>query len=303
MKFSSLALATLSFFEASSSVNAFSPTMKVASSSSLMGYLDDLTEDLNAPDANPIPEEESREANVMSKDEVVGAGPGNWDSYVEFNEFDGGDGQMGVAGDGQKGLDKFDMTQMAKSKTMSAKNAWGTNTGYADTLVAKGVDTSRAQQLENWHNQQEVLASRKAQRFMTEDFDKSEPDDEDWRKLASFGVERTQDFDLEQAFGAVAAGTDIEGTITLMGQMNAGYALHEFNLKNPYMGFADFRAAFTSETPTEFTVTPTEGALKQKEETTFTVKFKAQQPSVVEGYLVIETEDFKKTWKVVGGTG
>ena len=152
MKFSSLALATLSFFEASSSVTAFSPTMKVASSStsSLMGYLDDLTEDLNAPDSNPIPEEEAREANVMAKDKIVGAGPGDWDSYVEFDEFDGGDGQMGVAGDGQKGLDKFDMTQMAKSKTMSAKNAWGTNTGYADSLVAKGVDTSRAQQLENW---------------------------------------------------------------------------------------------------------------------------------------------------------
>ena len=27
---------------------------------------------------------------------------------------------------------------------------------------------------------------------MTEDFDKTEPDDEDWRKLASFGVERNQ---------------------------------------------------------------------------------------------------------------
>ena len=69
------------------------------------------------------------------------------------------------------------------------------------------------------------------------------------------------------------------------------------------MGFADFRAAFTSETAAGFTVSPTEGALKQKEATLFTVKFKAQQPGAVEGYLVIETEDFKKTWKVVGRTG
>ena len=69
------------------------------------------------------------------------------------------------------------------------------------------------------------------------------------------------------------------------------------------MGFADFRAAFTAETPAEFTVTPTEGALRQKEITTFTIKFKAQQPGIVDGYLVIETEDFKKTWKVVGRTG
>jgi hypothetical protein len=36
------------------------------------------------------------------------------------------------------------------SRYITAKNAWGTNTGYADTLIEQGVDTSRAQQLENW---------------------------------------------------------------------------------------------------------------------------------------------------------
>ena len=212
MKFSSFALASLSFFEATSSVTSFSPA-KVHTSiivTRRMGYLDDLAADLSAPDSNPIPAEEAREANVMSKDKIVGAGPGDWDSYVEFDEFDGGDGQMGVAGDGNKGLDKFDMSTIAKSKSMSgknkiiesnqiksnhtlvrvvirrytvlvflntsyllttlilktikflfvsffycsryntAKNAWGTNTGYADTLIEQGVDTSRAQQLENW---------------------------------------------------------------------------------------------------------------------------------------------------------
>ena len=69
------------------------------------------------------------------------------------------------------------------------------------------------------------------------------------------------------------------------------------------MGFADFRAAFTAETSPAFTVTPAEGSLRQKEDTLFTVKLRAQQPGAVEGYLVIETEDFKKTWKVVGRTG
>jgi len=69
------------------------------------------------------------------------------------------------------------------------------------------------------------------------------------------------------------------------------------------MGFADFRAAFTPDTPAEFTVTPSEGSLSQKESTLFTIKFKAQQPGENGGYLVIETEDFKKTWKVVGRTG
>jgi hypothetical protein len=68
------------------------------------------------------------------------------------------------------------------------------------------------------------------------------------------------------------------------------------------MGFADFRAAFSAGTPSEFSVTPSEGSLRQKEDTTFMVKFKAVKPGVVEGYLVIETEDFKKCWKVVGST-
>ena len=68
------------------------------------------------------------------------------------------------------------------------------------------------------------------------------------------------------------------------------------------MGFADFRAAFTSDTPNVFTIEPQEGSLRQKEDTEFLLKFKAQSPGVVEGYLVIETEDFKKTWKVVGST-
>jgi hypothetical protein len=123
MKFSSLALASLIFFEATSSVTSFSPTKAHTSIvTRRMGYLDDLSSDLAAPDSNPIPAEEAREANVMSKDKIVGAGPGDWDSYVEFDEFDGGDGQMGVAGDGNKGLDKFDMTQIAKSKSMSGKN-------------------------------------------------------------------------------------------------------------------------------------------------------------------------------------
>jgi len=100
---------------------------------------------------------------------------------------------MGVAGDGKKGLDKewTGEAQMAKSKMMSAKNAWGTATGYADDLRAKGVETSRAQQLENWHNQQEVLKQRQAQRYMTDEFDQVTAE-ESWRDLSKFGVERNE---------------------------------------------------------------------------------------------------------------
>ena len=188
MKFSSIACllvlnTTAAFLPLAERVR--SPT------SPLRGYLDDLSKDLNAPDNNPNPEEESREATKLAQELVDRAGPGSWETFVDFDEFDGGDGQMGVAGDGNKKLEKFDMSQLAKSKTMSAKNAWGRSTGYAQELISRGMETQRAQQLENWMNQQEILQQRKQQRFMTDDFDKV-TQDEDWRSLASFGVERNQ---------------------------------------------------------------------------------------------------------------
>jgi hypothetical protein len=74
---------------------------------------------------------------------------------------------------------------------MSAKNAWGTTTGYAEDLIAQGMEATRAQQLENWNNQQEVLNKKRQQKYMTEDFDKVSSD-ENWRSLTSFGVERNQ---------------------------------------------------------------------------------------------------------------
>lgn len=184
-------LSALALFCVIKASSGFLPQSQPSRSISLNGYLDDLTPELYAEDGNPDPEAESHEATKMKEGDKDRFGVGSWDDYVEFNEFDGGDGQMGVAGDGNKNLESFDMTTMAKSKMMSAKNAWGTSSGYADTLVEKGVDTSRAQQLENWHNQQEVLKSKNAQRVSVEQYD-APSGDEDWRKLASFGVERNQ---------------------------------------------------------------------------------------------------------------
>ena len=69
---------------------------------------------------------------------------------------------MGVAGDGSGNkLEAFDMTSvvktMDKSRDRSAKNAWGSTTGYADDLIDQGMEAQRAQQLENWKNQQEGM--------------------------------------------------------------------------------------------------------------------------------------------------
>ena len=98
---------------------------------------------------------------------------------------------MGVAGDGDSKLEKFDMSEMAKSKAMSAKNAWGKSTGYADTLIDQGVEAQRAQQLENWANQQELKAARQSQQYMAEQFDKITSEENQW-DLSKFGVERNQ---------------------------------------------------------------------------------------------------------------
>jgi hypothetical protein len=213
-------------------------------------------------------------------------------------------GQMGVAGDGNTGLEKeWEKTaEMAKSKVMSAKNSWGKATGYAEELIEKGYDTARAQQLENWKNQQEVQMERNQHKYFTDQFDKiAESADEDWRKLSSFGVERTQDFDLNEVFGPVIPGGINCGEIALSGRMNQ-FQVFEMKIKNPFMGFSDFRAAFTYDTNTaEWSVSPTEGSLNGRgDPTEFIVKFRPSSIGVSEGFLVIETEDDKWTWKLTG---
>lgn len=135
-------------------VAAFLPvSTHLPSKVALKGYLEDMG--AIGPEEE-VEEDDSREATMLDKSKVSNMGVGDWSEFVDFEEFDGGDGQMGVAGDGNKKLESFDMSSMAKSKTMSAKNAWGTSTGYADELVEKGVEQQKAQQLENWKNQQEV---------------------------------------------------------------------------------------------------------------------------------------------------
>lgn len=66
------------------------------------------------------------------------------------------------------------------------------------------------------------------------------------------------------------------------------------------MGFSDFRARFTADTPPGFTVEPTEGSLNGRQDTDFCVKWRPSNPGVVEGYLVIETDDDKWTYKLLG---
>jgi hypothetical protein len=115
-------------------------------------------------------------------------------------------------------------------------------------------------------------------------------------------ITTTQEFDMDETFGGVTAGDKIEGVIELHSRLGSA-AIHEFRLKNDYMGFADFRAAFTSDTnQADWIISPSEGSISNREETEFILKFKPNNPGVFEGSLVIETEDWKKTWTVIGST-
>jgi len=277
-----------------SSINRVSKTVTY-------GYLDDIAKYTAPPEEEPE-EDDSVEATNLATEKKDRYGVGDWKDFKDFEEFDGGDGQMGVAGDGQKGLEKMGTSpSFASSKFMSAKNAWGTSTGYADELRAKGVENSRAQQLENWANQQEVNRRKNQMKDQMENFDSVQStEEENWRSLAKFGIERNSDIDMDATLGSVAAG-DVTDTIEISSRINE-MQYNEFSLKNEYMGFADFRAAFTPDTDANcWTVDPVEGSLS-KDPVNFIVKFRPNQPGVSEGYLVIETEDFKKTYKLIGNT-
>eukprot|EP00587_Corethron_hystrix_P008348 CAMPEP_0113314650 /NCGR_PEP_ID=MMETSP0010_2-20120614/10623_1 /TAXON_ID=216773 ORGANISM="Corethron hystrix, Strain 308" /NCGR_SAMPLE_ID=MMETSP0010_2 /ASSEMBLY_ACC=CAM_ASM_000155 /LENGTH=321 /DNA_ID=CAMNT_0000170973 /DNA_START=92 /DNA_END=1057 /DNA_ORIENTATION=- /assembly_acc=CAM_ASM_000155 len=284
------------------------------SNTPLYGKLDDLTEFLNTPTLETIPEEELAENNQMAKDEIDRYGPGNLNDFVEFDEYDGGDGQTGCVGDGKGKLEQIGSDTQATiiqpvsarvkttSRERSATNAWGTSTGYADQLREQGVETARAQQLENYANQQELNKARIRNVFETEEMDKVSAHDDDWRQLSKFGGERTEDFDFDSEFGPVSAGEEIKEVISLKSILNK-VNTYEIKLKNPFMGFADYRAAMTPDTPKDWTVSPNEGAITNKEDITFVIKFKPQNPGTTEGYLVIQTEDFKYTYKLIGTTG
>jgi len=280
----------------------------------LNGYLDDLTNELYKDSAVPDIEEDKRENNQMAKDEISNFGPGNLNDFVDFDEFDGGDGQQGVAGDGKEGLDKSDFSfgelanskqkqEMMKSKSRSATNAWGTSSGYADQLIEEGVDTARAQQLENWANQREIHQKGQSKNSFAASFDTAPDDAEaDWRTLGKFGVERNAEFDLDEEFGAVVAGANVEGTLEFNTRTGA-VQIQELAVENDYMGFADFRAAFTPDTPACFQLEPTEGSLQKGNPTNFIIRCKPETMGTFTGALVIETEDFKKTWTLIGTTG
>jgi len=86
-----LKAACLLFVAATSNinVNAFTPVLPAASSRrvvALKGYLDDLTNELNAPNADPDIDADSREATNYDKSKQDRYGPGSFEQYVLIEE-------------------------------------------------------------------------------------------------------------------------------------------------------------------------------------------------------------------------
>ena len=73
----------------------------VATTTRLHGYLDDLSSELYAPDGSSSMEEIDTDSMKMDKEQVDRFGVGSWDDYVEFEEFDGGDGKQEPCGRGE----------------------------------------------------------------------------------------------------------------------------------------------------------------------------------------------------------
>jgi hypothetical protein len=66
-------------------------------------------------------------------------------------------------------------------------------------------------------------------------------------------------------------------------------------LKNPYMGYAKFRAALVGDASNEWSMTASDDFLKQSEATHFVVRYNPRNPGVSNASLVIEAEVSQKS--------
>jgi hypothetical protein len=128
----------------------------------------------HGPDVEPPSDaERSPDFTKMDKDKIHRYGPGDFTQYVDHHSsdlFDGGDSEMGLSGDGSVGLQKIgrDVSpHMARTLAAKTDQAAVASWTYTDELTYNnpGMDSVRAQQLENWATQQEIAMSN---RYMNE---------------------------------------------------------------------------------------------------------------------------------------
>ena len=129
----------------------------------------------HGPDIEPASEQEGYEFTKMSKDKIDRFGPGDFNEFSDFplDQFDGGDSEMGLSGDGRIGLQKFGRDVYPHlARTLTAKIftdesdqevfVSGSVT-YEDELLQTnpGMNSVRAHQYENWAIQKEIALSNK----------------------------------------------------------------------------------------------------------------------------------------------
>lgn len=298
----------LAFQVLSPSVDAFAIThaSKSNPSTTQLGY----RSLHHGPDVEPLTEMEKQGVDFtkMPKDELDRFGPGSFDQYPDStsNDFDGGDSETGLVGDGQYGLRQIGCDVSPHlAKTMAARyspayeeveTSQMTTMSYAEELVHSNpsVDEIRAVQLQNWATQQEIAS---ANRYMNEKTQVNyEATDDDFIDYSETSLDQLPINEIG------AEDETVDCLITLVAPLN-GVASHEITVTNPYMGFAKFRSYFIGDAAAEWTATPSDGYLKQNEATKFVISYRPQNPGVVYGHFVIETEDFRNIWKVVGSTG
>ncbi|KAJ1448275.1 hypothetical protein M885DRAFT_539728 [Pelagophyceae sp. CCMP2097] len=264
------------------------------------------------------------------------AGPANYDGFVDAEGFDGGDGQVGVVGDGTMAMATFDKTQaVAKSNRLAVKdnaiggseskstqkNVWGFSTGYADELKKRGmVDVDeygedrlqrRRQQLENFQNQQQVRAQKEgALRDLAELQGKDYAPSRQGEYLAGMGAKKPAN-EVLVVGGAQrensAAGNDlvagaVDGELSFVARLEQidGTTL---KVDNELSRYVDYEAGFVDGSSGAFSVSPAAGTFNRRgsDPVEFVVKFKPTNfAESFEGTLVVQTEDFTKTYRCVG---
>lgn len=265
---------------------------------------------------------------------------GDYTGLVDVDGFDGGDGQVGVLGDGKNAMEEFSRTGSASSSTTSRgqsfggdeskktrKNVFGYTTGYAEELEDKGMTnvdeygedrlSARRQQLENWQNQRQLKEEQNAEvAAMTArtgfKYDPragsstymdrlTENDLEDDDKWNVYKGEARGD-QLDEAMQGVAAG-DVTETIEITSNFPAP-AFREIIVENDVISFEDFTVGFSAGSDVDsFQVTPASGTLNRRggEATPLQLVFKPNSPGGTrEAYIVVTTEESKWTYHVIG---
>eukprot|EP00985_Skeletonema_marinoi_P034344 scaffold43735_cov153-Skeletonema_marinoi.AAC.5 len=199
----------------------------------------------HGPDVEPLTDMEKQGVDFtkMPKDKLDRFGPGSFDQYADstFNDFDGGDSETGLVGDGQSGLHQFGcdvsphlantMAARYSSAYEEVETSQTTAMSYAEELVHSNpsIDEIRAVQLQNWATQQEIASANRYMNEKTQVY--YEADDEYYTDYSETSLDHLPIEDI----GAEEETADC--LITLSAPLN-GLASYEIAVKNPYMGFA-----------------------------------------------------------------